>query len=101
MLILGSAGGSRIIGHLTQRIIDILYHNKSLQESIESMHLLNRGSITEAEGINTTIDNLILKGHEISITEIASGLNGIYINPINNEITGVSDPRRIGISLGK
>ena len=59
MLIIGSAGGSRIIGHVTQRIIDILYHNKDLKQSIESYHLLNRGEITEAEGENTLVNNLL------------------------------------------
>ena len=100
MLIIGSAGGSRIIGHVTQRIIDILYHNKDLKQSIESYHLLNRGEITEAEGENTLVNNLLNKGHQITITDIASGLNAIYINYNTGEITGVSDPRRIGISMG-
>ena len=41
------------------------------------------------------------KGHKVHITDIASGLNGIYINPVSQVITGVSDPRRIGIPMGK
>ena len=100
MIIIGSAGGSRIIGHVTQRIIDILYNEKSLQESIDSSHMLNRGQVTEAESNNKTVEYLISKGHKISITNIASGLNGIYIDPDSNMITGVSDPRRIGTSMG-
>jgi len=100
MIIIGSAGGSRIIGHVTQRIIDILYNEKSLQESIDSFHMLNRGQVTEAEINNKTVEYLISKGHKISITNIASGLNGIYIDPDSKMITGVSDPRRIGMSMG-
>ena len=100
MIIIGSAGGSRIIGHVTQRIIDILYNEKSLEESIDSFHMLNRGQVTEAESNNKTVEYLISKGHKISITNIASGLNGIYIDPDSKMITGVSDPRRIGTSMG-
>ncbi len=100
MIIIGSAGGSRIIGHVTQRIIDILYNKKTLQESIESPHILNRGQITEAEINSKTSDDLITKGHKINVTNIASGLNGIYIDPDTRTITGVSDPRRIGTSMG-
>jgi len=100
MLIIGSAGGSRIIGHVTQRVIDILYNKKSLQESVESYHLLNRGRITEAEGTNKIILDLMKIGHDINVTDIASGLNGIYIDPNTRDIIGVSDPRRIGTSMG-
>ncbi len=70
MIIIGSAGGSRIIGHVTQRIIDILYNKKTLQESIESPHILNRGQITEAEINSKTSDDLITKGHKIFTDEI-------------------------------
>jgi len=101
LLIIGSAGGSRIIGHVTQRIIDVIHNNKSLEESIESYHILNRGTVTEAEGLNNIVKELIQKGHKVNITNIASGLNGIYINPVSQVITGVSDPRRIGIPMGK
>ena len=101
ILIIGSAGGSRIIGHVTQRIIDVIHNNKSLEESIESFHILNRGTVTEAEGMNNIVKELIKKGHKVDITDIASGLNGIYINPVSQVITGVSDPRRIGIPMGK
>ena len=85
---------------MTKRIIDILYNKKTLQESIESPHILNRGQITEAEINSKTSDDLITKGHKIHITNIASGLNGIYIDPDTRTITGVSDPRRIGTSMG-
>lgn len=101
MLIIGSAGGSRIIGHVTQRIIDVLHNKKSLRETIENHHILNRGSVTEAEGKNSIVKKLIEKGHKVTITDIASGLNGIYIDPQTHLITGVSDPRRIGIPMGK
>ena len=101
LIIIGSAGGSRIIGHVTQRIIDVIHNNKSLEESIESYHILNRGTVTEAEGLNNIVKELIQKGHKVNITDIASGLNGIYINPVSQVITGVSDPRRIGIPMGK
>ena len=101
VLIIGSAGGSRIIGHVTQRIIDIFHHNKTLKESIESLHILNRGLITEAEGTNAIVEKLTQKGHIVSIFNISSGLNGIHIDRSKDEIIGVSDPRRIATSMGE
>ena len=47
------------------------------------------------------LECIIQKGLKVNITDIASGLNGIYINPVSQVITGVSDPRRIGIPMGK
>ena len=101
VLVIGSAGGSRIIGHVAQRIIDIFHHGKTLKESIEGEHILNRGKITEAEGRNAIVDELTRKGHIININTMPSGLNGISIDHHRNEIIGVSDPRRIGTSMGE
>jgi len=101
VLIIGSAGGSRIIGYVTQRIIDVLYNNLSLEDAINAPHILNRGGNIEAEEETNITDNLIQKGHLLDITPLASGLTAIHLDIDKNIIKGVSDPRRIGIALGK
>jgi gamma-glutamyltranspeptidase/glutathione hydrolase len=100
-LIIGSAGGSRIIGYVTQRIIDVLYNNMSLEDAINAPHILNRGGNIEAEEETSITNNLSQKGHLLDITPLASGLTAIHIDSEKNIIKGVSDPRRIGIALGK
>ncbi len=100
-LIIGSAGGSRIIGYVTQRIIDVLYNNISLEDAINAPHILNRGGNIEAEEETSITNNLSQKGHLLDITSLASGLTAIYIDSEKNLIKGVPDHRRIGIALGK
>ncbi len=99
ILVIGSAGGSRIIGHVTQRIIDILYHRKSLVESITSSHLISRGNGVEVERITSREMHLKKKGHEIRVKKLQSGINAIYFN--EDLIYGAADPRRNGKALGK
>ena len=101
VLIIGSAGGSRIIGYVTQRIIDVLYNNVSLEDAINAPHILNRGGNIEAEEETSITSSLVQKGHLLDITPLASGLTAIHIDSEKNIIKGVSDPRRIGIALGK
>ena len=101
MLIIGSAGGSRIIGYVTQRIIDVLYNNISLEDAINSPHILSRGGNIEAEKETGITNTLSQKGHLLNIMPLASGLTAIYIDSEKNIIKGVSDPRRIGIALGR
>ena len=99
ILVIGSAGGSRIIGHVTQRIIDVLYHKKSLGESISAPHLLSRGDGIEAESITSREMHLKEMGHEVRVKKLQSGINAIYFN--KNLIYGEADPRRHGKALGK
>jgi gamma-glutamyltranspeptidase/glutathione hydrolase len=101
ILIIGSAGGSRIIGYVTQRIIDVLYNNIPLEDAINSPHILSRGGNVETEEQSLITDILEQKGHMLNITSLASGLTAIHIDSEKNLIKGVSDPRRIGIALGK
>ena len=101
ILIIGSAGGSRIIGYVTQRIIDVLYNNMPLEDAINAPHILNRGGNIEAEEETNITNSLIQKGHFLDITPLASGLTAIYIDSKTNLIKGVSDPRRIGTALGR
>ena len=100
-IIIGTAGGSRIIGYVTQRIIDMLYHEKSIIESISAPHFLSRGAEIEAERETEITKALKSIGHKINFRSLPSGLNGIYINHQKEQIIGASDPRRIGTAKGE
>ena len=100
-IIIGTAGGSRIIGYVTQRIIDMLVNEKSIMESIKAPHFLSRGSEIETESDSEIIRRLEYIGHKIKFKSLPSGINGIFIDYQKNQITGASDPRRIGTARGK
>ena len=100
-IIIGTAGGSRIIGYVTQRIIDMLYHEKSIIESISAPHFLSRGAEIEAERETEITKALKSIGHKINFRSLPSGLNGIYIDHQKEQIIGASDPRRIGTAKGE
>ena len=100
ILVIGSAGGSRIIGHVTQRLIDILYYKSTLKDAIYSSHLLSQGSVIESESITNVTRSLERKGHKIEVKNLLSALNGIHFDD-SNVIVGVSDPRREGLAIGR
>ena len=100
VLVLGSAGGSRIIGHVTQRLIDVLYYKSTLKDAIYAAHLLSRGNVIESERITNVTRSLERKGHKIEVKNLLSALNGIHFDD-SNVIVGVSDPRREGLAIGR
>lgn len=100
-LIIGSPGGTRIIGYVAQRIADVLMHGNGLQAAIEAGNLINRNGKTEVEAgsqAEALIAGLEALGHEIEIRELTSGLHGIERLP-NGLIRGAADLRREGTAV--
>jgi gamma-glutamyltranspeptidase/glutathione hydrolase len=96
LLLIGSAGGSRIIGFVLQRLIAILDWGMSVDDALAMPNILDRGN-----GLESEIDldrSLNKKGHDIKIRDLTSGLTAIHIN--DNKIIGVPDPRREGLGMG-
>lgn len=101
-LLIGSAGGSNIIGYVTQRIIDILHHHKPLDEALSAPHLLSKGTSINTENENDPIIQSLKKhGHTIRKKEMNSGLTAILVNTNNQTLIGAADPRRIGNAMGE
>lgn len=97
VLIIGSAGGSRIIGYVLQSLIAILDWDMNVEEALSMPHILNRGITTEMEeGAHSQA--LEAKGHRIKVAPLNSGLTAIHIN--EGKITAAADPRREGIGMG-
>ncbi|MEM8834081.1 MAG: gamma-glutamyltransferase [Pseudomonadota bacterium] len=97
---LGSAGGSRIIGYVLQRIIAAIDWSMELQASIDAPHLLHRGKKLEVEkGGEQYVAPLKDLGHELYFGEMNSGLTAIKFEDGN--IIGAANPRRDGTAMGQ
>jgi gamma-glutamyltranspeptidase/glutathione hydrolase len=102
ILVLGSPGGARIIPYLVQAFVAIFDFDSSLQEAMSLPHYANRNGMTELEK-GTEYEKLQVPleklGHEVLITDMNSGLQGIFMSP--QGLWGGSDPRREGVAVGE
>ena len=101
-LIIGSPGGSRIIGYVLKTLIAYLDWGMDIQDSINFPNFLNRNGKTDLEKNSVIVkykSGLIKRGHKISVRNLNSGLHGIGIN--DSKIYGGADFRREGTVLGK
>lgn len=100
-MVIGSPGGSRIIGFVAQTIVGVIDWSLDMQAAIAMPHVVNRNGGTDLEA-NTVAedlaDGLEAKGHSVAIRDLNSGLHGIFVN--NGALEGGADPRREGIALG-
>ncbi|MEO0442759.1 MAG: gamma-glutamyltransferase [Pseudomonadota bacterium] len=101
ILVIGSPGGSRIIGYVASTIIAYLDWKLPLQEAINLPHLVNRFGTydveqgTVAEQWKTGLEEL---GFTVSIRDLNSGLHGIAFE--QGKLVGAADPRREGLAMG-
>lgn len=102
VLVVGSPGGSRIIGYVTQAIIAHLDWGMDVQSAVAAPHLVNRFGTFDLEA-GTSAANLAAAlgeiGFEISVGDLNSGLHAISVGP--EGLAGGADPRREGIALGE
>ena len=97
-LIIGSPGGTRIIGYVAQRVADVLMQGNDVKAAIEAGNLINRNGVTEVEAgtkAEALLPGLEALGHETEVDSMTSGLHGIERLP-NGVIRGAADPRREG-----
>ena len=100
VLVIGSPGGSRIIGYVAKTLIAYLDWNLNIQEAIALPHLINRFGAYDLEVGTSALDlaaPLQEMGFETSVRPLTSGLQAIVIG---DALQGGADPRREGISLG-
>jgi len=94
---LGSPGGSRIIGFVTQSLIAVLDWKMSMQEAVDLPRFLDRNGPLEIEqgtSLEKLTPTLRQLGHEVQAEATHSGLHGIMVTPTGLE--GGADPRREG-----
>ena len=101
VLVVGSPGGSRIIGYVAKTIIAHLDWGMDVQAAIDMPHLVNRFGTydlelgTDAEALGPALGAM---GYQIELCDLTSGLQAISIGPVG--LKGGADPRREGIALG-
>lgn len=99
VLTLGSAGGSRIIGYVLQRIIAVLDWDMDLGESMGMANIIARSQKNIEVEENSILSKALQEnGHNIVQSSMISGLTGIHIKGDN--LIGSADPRREGMALG-
>lgn len=100
-LVIGSPGGSRIINYVAQTLIGVLDWKLDIQQAINLPHVTNRNDYTSLEkgtSIAGLEKQLTMKGHEVKVIDLNSGLHGIQIK--DNKLIGGADPRREGVAVG-
>lgn len=101
-LVVGSPGGTRIIGYVTKTIVAVLDWKLDIQSAISLPHFAARTRIAELEKDTLATrfaEGLEDKDHSVRIRHLTSGLHGIEIMP-DGSLVGGADPRREGIALG-
>jgi len=102
VLVVGSPGGSRIIGYVAKTIIAHLDWGMDVQQAVALPHLVNRfGTFDLEEDTSATqlSDGLTALGYEVNTRALTSGLHAISIH--EDGLKGGADPRREGIALGE
>lgn len=113
-LVIGSPGGSRIIGYVAQAIIAYIDWGMDAQQAVAMPHLVNRFGafeIEEGTAAEELADALTAKGFEVKLRGLNSGLHVIAVTPdggdgkdlngVESGLEGGADPRREGLALGR
>ena len=101
-MVVGSPGGSRIIGYVAQAIIAHLDWGMNVQEAINMPHAVNRFGtydLEEGTGAEALQSELEAIGYEVNVRNLNSGLHAIVI--ADGQLMGGADPRREGVVLGQ
>lgn len=101
-LVIGSPGGSRIIGYVANTLVRHLVWDKPMQEAINEPHLQNRSGVFELEEDTWAEDyeqRLQRIGYKTLVMEMNSGIHSIVIE--DELLTGHADPRRDGVAMGR
>lgn len=100
-LVVGSPGGSRIIGYVAKTLIAHIEWDMDIQEAISLPNMLNRFGTydlekgTQAERFEKPLTDM---GFKVSVRDLNSGIQGIILE--GNGLLGGADPRREGLVLG-
>nr|WP_286196544.1 gamma-glutamyltransferase [Thalassotalea sp. G20_0] len=100
-MVLGSAGGSRIIVHVVKTVIAHLDWQLPVDEAVSLSHRINMQGSYELES-GTDAEKLVIPlkamGYKVSVRDLNSGLHAIVIK--KSGLEGAADPRREGAVMG-
>jgi len=100
-MVVGSPGGSRIIGYVAQTIIGVVDWNLDVQDAITLPHVVKRFKTVDIEtgpGAEALATVLTTMGHDTKVRDLNSGLHAIILS--DKGLVGGADPRREGVVLG-
>ncbi|MEP4380332.1 MAG: gamma-glutamyltransferase [Alphaproteobacteria bacterium] len=100
-LVVGSPGGSRIIGYVAKTLIAVLDWGLDIQAAIDLGHVVNRNGATDFEtgtGAVKLVPAFRALGHTTRVRDLNSGLHGIEV--VDGKLRGGADPRREGVARG-
>ncbi|MCF8499608.1 MAG: gamma-glutamyltransferase [Rhodospirillum sp.] len=101
-LVVGTPGGSRIIGYVQQAIIGYLDWGMTAQEITAMPHLVNRFGPFDLEEGTAAADlaaPLEALGYKVEVRDLNSGLHAIALE--DGVLKGGADPRREGVAIGE
>lgn len=99
VLALGSAGGKRIIMHVTKTLVGVLDFGLPLDRAIALPNIYFGGGQLEVEqgtALSAMADDLAKYGQKVRPVDLGSKVNGAQL--VNGGWTGASDPRSEGTS---
>ncbi len=99
--VVGSPGGSQIIGYVAKTLVGLLDWQLDPQVAVDLPNMGSRNGPTEieagteAEGWKAALE---AKGHEVRAIEMTSGIQAIVLTP--RGFVGGADSRREGVAIG-
>ena len=104
-LLVGSPGGTRIIGFVAESIVGFADWGLDVQQAVAAPHFLaEEGPIEIEEGTALAAHEQALEalGHNVVVNDLNSGLHAIAIEYTRRGrvLSGGVDPRREGVALG-
>lgn len=101
-LLVGSPGGSQIIGYVAQALVGVLDWGLTPQQAVASGHVLSRNGPAELEvGTEAAALEPLLaaRGQKVQVKPLNSGLHAIAV--VNGRLRSGVDPRREGSAQGE
>ncbi len=101
-MVVGSPGGSLIIGYVVKALVATLDWKLDIQAAIDLPNMTSRNDATEIEAgtdAQTLEAALVAMGHTVRRIDMTSGIHGIVRS--GEGWTGGADPRREGVAKGR